>query len=380
MYKTILIILFNFCIFVFIFLIVLFVWVMERANQSEVDARFDYRLEVMYSDGLHNSNSDLICWRGRFYLVHANSPFHLASEQCKLFLWESNDGTKWTRVAEFKVSGEDIRDPKFGAIGDKLFLYALVNKDFFAEPYRTLYSSSRDGRHWGCFQPIDGEADGWLFWRPKTKDCVEWYVTAYWYEHGKSALFRSVDGVHWNMVSIIHEGARNDETDFEFLPDGRIICTARLEYSGSFFGHSQGSTLVATSRYPYKEWDKMETRLTRLDGPCLFALDGKVFAIGRRECKNKGPFWYTGSIFNRKRTALYYVSPEGLRWLTDFPSAGDTSYGGVTMRGDTMFMCYYTSPIEKDYPWVIGMLHATDIMIIQCSKDDFLKFVDVSLR
>lgn len=366
--------------FIAIFLVIvilslIIVWSINRVNVAEIDKSFQYTLDVMYSDGLHNSNSDMICWRGIFYLIHANSPFHLGSTRCKLLLWKSNDGHKWEKIKEFNSPGEDIRDPKFAEINGQLFLYVLVNKDFFAEPYRTLYARSRDGREWTPFEPLKGDAEGWLLWRPKTRDFIEWYVTGYWNEHGKSALFRSRDGIYWELVSIIYEGDRNDETDFEFLPDGSIICTARLEFSDSWLGHPDGSTLVATAKPPYKEWKKTRSRITRLDGPCLFAFDGKVFATGRRDYTNTGPFWYMGSILNRKRTSLWYVSPDGLKWLTDFPSAGDTVYGGVAMRGNDIYMCYYSSPITKDYPWIIGMLGQTDIFMLKCDKDDFRKFV-----
>ncbi len=350
-----------------------------RTNEALVDKEFQFDLSVMYSDDLHNSNSDLICWRGEFYLVHANSPFHLGSTQCKLFLWQSNDGNSWEKVNEFNSPGEDIRDPKLAEINGQLFLYVLVNRDFLAEPYRTLYARSRDGRNWTPFQPLKGEADGWLLWRPKTRDGIDWYVTGYWYEHGKSALFRSQDGIFWEMVSIIHEGDRNDETDFEFLPDGTIICTARLEYSDSFFGHPEGSTLIACAKPPYKEWNKVRSSITRLDGPCLFSFDGKVFATGRRDCSNQGPLWYIGSILNRKRTTLWYVSPEGLTWLTDFPSCGDTAYGGVVMRGNKIYMCYYSSPITRDYPWIVGMLGKTDIFLLKCDLDSFRNFINSKL-
>ncbi|MGC8846518.1 MAG: hypothetical protein ACP5QY_11785, partial [Candidatus Hydrogenedens sp.] len=350
------------------------IWSIYRTNKVEVDQSFRYSLDVMYSNGLHNSNSDMICWRGVFYLIHANSPFHLGSTHCKLWLWKSDDGVKWEKIREFNSPGEDIRDPKFAEINGQLFLYVLVNRNFFAEPYRTLYARSMDGRNWTPFEPLKGDAEGWLLWRPKTRDFINWYVTGYWNEHGKSALFRSRDGINWELVSIIHEGDRNDETDFEFLPDNTIICTARLEYSDSWLGHPEGSTLVATAKPPYKEWSKIRDKKTRLDGPCLFAFDGKVFAIGRRDYNNTGPLWYMGSILNRKRTSLWYVELEGLKWLTDFPSAGDTAYGGVAMRGENIYICYYSSPITRDYPWIIGMLKQTDILMLKCGKDDFREF------
>jgi len=88
---------------------------------------------------------------------------------------------------------------------------------------------------------------GWLFWRPKTLDGTSWYLTAYWHEHGKSQLLKSNDGRKWDTVSYIWEGERNDETDFEFMADGRIISTgvSRATAPGEAIAKAPRS-----SRYP----------------------------------------------------------------------------------------------------------------------------------
>jgi len=66
---------------------------------------------------------------------------------------------------------------------------------------------------------------GWLFWRPKSPDGKTWYVPAYWWEHGRSILLRSGDGLEWQQISTIYQGEGNDETAIEFLPDGRLLAT-----------------------------------------------------------------------------------------------------------------------------------------------------------
>jgi hypothetical protein len=64
-----------------------------------------------------------------------------------------------------------------------LFLYALKNTYFIAEPYLSIYAYSENGSDWSDFQTVPG-VDGWLFWRPKTQDGVNFYNSAYWWEHG----------------------------------------------------------------------------------------------------------------------------------------------------------------------------------------------------
>ncbi|MBN2393093.1 MAG: hypothetical protein JXR84_20355 [Anaerolineae bacterium] len=138
--------------------------------------------------------------------------------------------------------------------------------------------------------------DGWLFWRPKTQDGITFYNTAYWYEHGTSILIRSTDGIHWEKIATIYQGGRNDETEIEFLSDGRMLATARLEYG-------------------------------------------------------------------EKRTSLFEVREDGLAYLTDLPSAGDTSYVGLIVDGDIAYATYYTSRVDRDYPWILGMLSPSSVVL-----------------
>jgi hypothetical protein len=331
-----------------------------RPNRAWLNPRIPQESWVVVEDGQHNSNTDLLYWRGAFYLVHAASPYHLASAQCRLVLLRSLDGRSWERIARLDAAPQDIRDPKLAVIGDRLFLYALKNVAINPEPYTTVYTSSADGVVWEPLREI--EPHGWLFWRPKSRDGVTWYVPAYWWEHGRSALFASEDGAHWRLVSQIYEGGRNDETDIEFLPDGRMLATARLEYSESPFGHPSGATLIALSDLTYQKWEKqLESTVTRLDGPNLFAWRGKVYAVGRYQPEVRGPYAWQGSAFTRKRTALFAVSENGLTYLTDLPSSGDTSYAGVVVKDDVLYTCYYTSDIRRDPVWIVGMLDPSSI-------------------
>ncbi|HUL76491.1 MAG TPA: hypothetical protein VL691_04435, partial [Vicinamibacteria bacterium] len=101
----------------------------------------------------------------------------------------------------------------------------------------------------------------------------------------------------------------------------------------------------------------------RLDGPCLFSAGGRVYAIARHEPGRRGWLFETGSILSRKRTALYLVEPSGVRLLAHLPSAGDTSYAGVVLHDGQLFASYYTSPIDRDYPWILGMLRPSEVRI-----------------
>ncbi len=333
-----------------------------RPNRSVVAEGLGIEVWPAVADGRHNSNTDLVFFKDAFWLIHASAPWHFASETTRLVLWKSPDARTWERVAEFSNPGQDIRDPKLVAIGGRLILYALKNISFEAEPYLTAAATSEDGVTWTEF--VDMEPGGWLFWRPETPDGGKtWYMPAYWHEHGKSVLLMSTDGLAWGINSIIYSGDVNDETAVIFLPDGMMLATARLEVSGYYFGDNRGNTLIATAEPPFMTWSYHHSDVTRLDGPALFAYNGRVYAVGRYQPGCKSTPFETGSILAKKRTSLFLVEEDRLVWLSDLPSDGDTSYAGVVVRGDEAYVSYYTSGIKRDYPWIIGMLLESDIMM-----------------
>ncbi len=353
--------------FGFVLLVLGGAWLLWRPNRARIDPRLGIETFPVVRDGLHNSNTDLVHWRGEYWLAHAASPWHLGSRNCRIVIRRSPDAREWTKVAELRMPGEDIRDPKFAIIGEQFLLYALANRGVQARPYVTVVARSDDGARWSPFEPVAMtglESEGWLLWRPKTRDGREWFAPAYWHEHGRSVLLRSEDGWHWSLVSRIWNGDANDETDIEWLPDGRLLATARLEVTpDALLGHPRARTLLAVAEPPCTRWTYADSDLTRLDGPALFAHAGRVFAIARRQPPPFGFFTRPASVFARKRTALFLVEPTRLLWLSDVPSAGDTSYAGVVLREGELVFSYYTSDVRRDWPWLIGMFRRSEIRI-----------------
>ncbi len=346
-----------------------------RPNRAQLALGLQIETWDVVADGEHNSNTDMIFWRDHFWLVHAASPYHLGTPKSRLLIRRSSDARSWETVATLRVPGKDIRDPKFAPIGGRLFLYALSNEGIFATPEGSVVSISDDGRTWSEFQPVGPK--GWLFWRPKSPDGRTWYVPAYWWDHGESVLLRSLDGLAWERVSTIYQGEGNDETAIQFLPDGRLLATARLEVTpDTLSGNKDASTLLAVAETPFERWSYRKSRVTRLDGPVLFSHAGRVFAVARHQDGKRGPLMRLGGVWSRKRTSLYEVTEESLTHLSDLPSAGDTSYAGVVLRDGFLYTDYYTSAIDRDYPWFLGMFLPTDIRMARVSLDSLVALAD----
>ncbi len=377
----------------------LLAWWALRPNRAEVDPRLGLEHWPVVADGEHNSNTDLLFWRDAFWLVHASSPYHMGTPRSRLVVRRCADAepgpdSRWEVVAELRVEGKDIRDPKLAAIGGKLFLYALANEGFYAIPNGTVVSISEDGERWSPLEPVG--PPGWLFWRPKVapgSDGREWWVSAYWKDHGESIVLRSRDGVDWERVGTIHRGDGNDETEIEFLPAplggrSRMLATARLEVTpDNLLGHPDAATVLAFSDPPHADWPDARKRrdtTTRLDGPVLFTHRARTFAVARYQPGGRGPFTRLGSSLSRKRTALFLLDVDDeasarLVWLSDLPSAGDTSYAGAVVRDGTLWVEWYTSRIDRDYPWLLGMLLATDLRMARIPLDALHALADAHL-
>ena len=340
---------------------------------------------VVADDGQHNAFTDMLFWHGQYWLVYVSSPSHFASNKSRLVLSRSSDAHHWQEVRKFDGAGQDIRDPKLGIVNDQLFLYALLNQKFDPEPYKTIVTSSPNGLDWAAIQAIT--PDGWLLGRPATLDGTTWYAPAHRTDEGSAVLLRSVDGVNWVIHSTIYTGnvERADETALHFLKKGGFLAVTRLEAGSSVFGSEQAVTLISIALPPYTTWvETARSPITRLDGPVLFSVHDRIYAVGRRQ-----PYYFSqlhpetssglarrfglvpemwrkqGSVFEQKRTALFLVDKNGsgLTYLADLPSSGDTSYAGVVVKDEKVFISYYSNEPSKDYPWILGMLLPTRIQI-----------------
>jgi hypothetical protein len=313
-------------------------------------------------DGRHNAFTDLLHWQGHFWLAYISSPSHFASKDSRVVLLRSKDAKQWQEMARFSGDGQDIRDPKLAIIQDQLVLYALLNKQFDPEPYKTITAHSADGVTWSPFKDMTPE--GWLLGRPVTTDHATWFAPAHRIDHGTAVLLRSTNGVTFDIHSTIHAGDRADETAVQLLANGNLLAVTRLEAGGGIFGNAEAGTLISSAQSPFTEWTQLNwSKVTRLDGPTLVRHGERVYALGRRQARVARPLLGQGSAVGRKRSAVFLVENGELVHLTDLPSAGDTSYPGAVIVDEKLFISYYTNDPRKDHPWVIGMLFPTSIQM-----------------
>ncbi len=345
----------------------------------------------------HKSNTDLFFWNGNFYLAYQNSKWHIQDLNGELVVAISPDASEgsWVKVASVKGPGHnDVRDPLITDINGTLFLYFLPNFDFDPEPNTTYVCTSKDGTNWSKPEELavnvlypDGwkKEAGWVFGRqePITKDEITWYVMASGRKGTErmTILLESNDGLEWTETSVVYDTYGSGEPCMIFLPSGEIICTLRVgamsSWRGYEFGTPHAGTIIATSYYNLKNWSYAPDFQTRMDGARIFTLDGgkRVFIAGRNHL---GPRIDIGNHVARKRTTIYEVKSDRLIHLFDLPSNGDTAYTGVVVQGDDVFVSYYTNPINKDLPWIVGLafFSEAEIRIAKFSASGLLEYAN----
>ena len=85
---------------------------MLRPNRARVHPALELETWDAVADGQHNSNTDLIVWKGSLLLCHAASPYHMGSAQCRLVMRRSPDPRVWEKVAELGRGGRRHSRPK----------------------------------------------------------------------------------------------------------------------------------------------------------------------------------------------------------------------------------------------------------------------------
>ena len=205
---------------------------------------------------------------------------------------------------------------------------------------------------------IEEKLDGWKIQVIKTEDKIKLYS-------------RRGDDKTENFPEIVKS--------LEFLPNGSLICTHRAEVTGFIFGDFRAHTIISAANPPFTAWRKQISYVTKLDGPAIFLnpVDNRTYALGRFEPEVRGAFTSMGSFFNKKRASIFLLNErDGLTWLTDLPSSGDTSYFGYVVKDGYVYMSYYTSDTTRDYIWFMGQVLPSYIKIAKVNLTSLSELAD----
>jgi hypothetical protein len=275
----------------------------------------------------HNAFTDLVRFQGRWFCVFREGKDHVSPDGA-LRVITSTDGVKWESAALITSKNSDLRDAKITITPDGQLMLAGAEAlhDRSRHSHQSLVWFSRDGQTWSDKHPI-GDPDFWL-WR------ITWHngkAYSIGYGCGKQRLLRlyvSNDGKTFEtLVDRLLEGGYPNETSIVFDGD-TAYCLLRRDGDGA----GNNSALLGIAQPPYTKWEWKDLGVL-IGGPHMIRLpDGRFVAAVR--------------LYDKKvRTALCWIDPKA-GTLTEFlplPSGGDTSYAGLALHQDQLWISYYSS-------------------------------------
>jgi len=281
----------------------------------------------IWNEAPHNAFTDLIHYKDQWICVFREGQGHVSPDGAIQVL-RSSDGEKWTSAARLTSKTSDLRDAKISKTPDGRLMLIAAGSLHDPEPVRhqTYVWFSTDGSQWSDPQPI-GEPNYWM-WRVAWHDDVAYGVA---YATHKdlpkiTRLYRSGDGVQFTtLVKTLFDQGYSNEVALIFQPDETALCLMRR-------GGSEASAQLGTSQPPYDSWSWKDLGV-KIGGPQMIHLeDGRLLATVRL---------YDGKV----RTSVCEVDAQQgtLTEKLTLPSGGDTSYAGMVLEDDMLWISYYSS-------------------------------------
>lgn len=294
-----------------------------------VDLTIDSVVKV-WDAAPHNAFTDLIRFRDYWYISFREADSHAVSGDGDVRVIRSGDGVNWESVALLDWNSEvDMRDAKLHIMPDgRLMLNTAAAPLAATNQRQSLVYFSPNGTDWSDGPYAVGEADWWL-WGVEVGPDDRVYGVGYGdiKMHPRTTrLYHSDDGINYEtIVPTLTDAPETGETALIFLQDRTAVALVR-QNDGS------NQSWLGTASGDYTDWD-FQPVSPRIGGPELIELpDGTILAAGR--------------VYSPlQETAIWQIDTQRGRMneLIRLPSGGDTSYPGLVLYEDQLWMSYYSS-------------------------------------
>ena len=286
----------------------------------------------IWDQAAHNAFTDLLHHRNHWYCVFREGTRHVSADG-SLRVITSRDGRDWTSLSLVSHPDDDLRDAKLTVTPDGRFMLngAGMQADQPVRYHSMVWFSGDNGQTWDHGRRI-GDPGFWL-WRPQWHKGTA-YSMGYRTDRDRTRrilrFYRSRDGSEYeSLIDQVPIANGVGEDRILFLRDGSALCLLR---------HETGSkkAFLGQSRPPFTQWNWRELGL-RIGGPNMLQLpDGRIIAVTRLYAP-------------RARTSLSWIDPIAgtMTECLELPSGGDTSYAGLVLHNDLLWISYYSSHEEK---------------------------------
>lgn len=304
-----------------------------------------FQAQCIWSKGKHHAFTDLAYFKGAFWCAFRDATDHVSADGVIRLLYSADEGRTWMSVQVFEAKG-DLRDPSLIITPDeRLLLLAACKGDRKAQGFShqmLVWEAQFTQAKIAWLKPKSiGEKDLWL-----------WRVGFYSQKKGLGIAYKVGGDPHTrlyqvdtnlnhqtlqerfrsatNSQGVIYQAKEySNESGLCFEQQGRAWCLLRRDPEQALLGYADP---------PYQQWQWLETG-ERIGGPALVLLnDQRLLAVVRL-------YGYENNELVSARTSLAWLCKETGRLIECglLPSGGDTSYAGLVVKNDTVFISYYAS-------------------------------------
>ena len=314
----------------------------------------------------HNAFTDLIRHNDIFYCAFREGTGHVpgeTGEDGKIRVLISEDGEKWESLALLSKKDYDLRDSKLSVTPDGKLMVLMGGSNYDGHKLinRLTHVSFLDENEKQFSEPkpikldekIRSEYD-WL-WRVTWFNKTGYGVVYRKKDQTKSEVFlvKTRNGINYTLVSALNIDGLPGECTVLVNPDEEMIILMRRDG-----GDKHG--FIGSAKPPYTQW-KWEDLGLRLGGPNIIPVNDTTYILGTRSYQEDGA-----------RTALFFSGKSGtLSLLTELASGGDTSYPGMLIYDNTLWVSYYSSHEGKSkiYLAKISMEYINNRLLSQTKNE-----------
>ena len=295
-----------------------------------------YSVSKIWDFAPHNAFTDLIKYQGKYFCTFREGTGHIPANDGTgdgaIRVLVSPNGNKWESAALITKEGFDLRDPKLSITPDGRLMVLIGgsvynNGQLMSQaPYASFMD--KNAKKFSDPQPImiDSSIESnrnWL-WRV-TWDKKTGYGVVYQFDQNtdwRVFLMKTTDCIHYSVVSQLDVSGKPNESTVEMLKNNTMRIIVRCESANGYLGYSKKD---------YTKWVWNDLGI-RLGGPNIITLPNGKTIIGSRSFRESKAY-----------TSLFGLDKMGNAvQLLELPSGNDTSYPGLIVVNDELWVSYYS--------------------------------------